>query len=126
MGLVAWRLGDVTAATELLAQSLAIRAIQGNRTRIAECLEGLARVAEPSERSARLLGAASALREVAGTPLPLAERSDHERLIDAVRGTVRQAVFAVAWDQGRAMSLDEAVAYALTDGVASRSKTPGC
>jgi len=81
-------------------------------------------VAEPSERSARLLGAALALREAAGTPLPLAERSDHERLIDVVRGALSPVAFAAVWDQGRSMSLDQAVAYALTVDVASRSEPP--
>lgn len=119
LGLVAWRQGDSPRAIQFLVQSLTVRGAQGNPTRIAECLEGLATVAEPSQRSARLLGASSALREAAGTPLPLAERSDHDRLIDVVRGALDPVAFAAAWDQGRSMSVEQVVAYALTVDAAS-------
>jgi len=113
LGLVAWHQGAVARAAEFLEESLIMRKAQGNRTGIAECLEGLARVAEPPERAAKLLGAATALREAVGTPLPPAERSDHDRLLEAVRTPLGPEAFAAAWDQGRAMSLEDAVGEAL-------------
>jgi predicted ATPase/class 3 adenylate cyclase len=124
LGLVACRQGDLPRASELVVESLTIRAAQGNRTRIAECLEGLAMAAESSEGSARLLGAASVLREAAGTPIPLAERSDHDALIEKVRRALDPTEFQAAWEQGRAMSLDQAVAHALRRGGTSRSESP--
>jgi hypothetical protein len=65
------------------------------------------------ERTARLLGAAEALRAAIGLPLPPAERPDYERTVAAARAQLDEAAFATAWAQGRAMSLDQLVAYAL-------------
>ena len=55
------------------------------------CLETLGKVAASqgtAERAARLWGAAAALREGAGAPLPPVERADHERSVAAARATV--------------------------------------
>jgi hypothetical protein len=86
-------------------------------------LEGLAALAvalAQPERAARLFGAAEALREAMGTPLPPAERGAHDRSVAAVRATMGDAAFAVAWAAGRVMSLEEAVALALAEREASR------
>ncbi|MGH9649677.1 MAG: hypothetical protein ACRD3I_04315, partial [Terriglobales bacterium] len=72
--------------------------------------------------SARLLAAASVLRETAGTPMPLAERADYGVMIDRVRGALGPTGFQAAWDQGRALSLDQAVALALRLGETLRSE----
>ncbi|MGH2359457.1 MAG: ATP-binding protein [bacterium] len=122
IGRVASREGDSRRASELIAESLTIRAAQGNRTRIAECFEGLATAVQSSEDSARLLAAASVLRETAGTPMPLAERADYGVMIDRVRGALGPTGFQAAWDQGRALSLDQAVALALRLGETLRSE----
>jgi hypothetical protein len=79
------------------------------------CLEGLAAVAsgeEQAEQAARLFGAAEALRESMGTPLPPVYRACHERHVAAARRACGAAAFAAAWAVGRALSLDEAVAEA--------------
>ena len=65
------------------------------------------------ERAARLFGAADVLRESVGVPLPANERADHERYVDAVRAALGDESFAAAWDAGRALRLDEAIAEAL-------------
>ncbi|MBI3973469.1 MAG: adenylate/guanylate cyclase domain-containing protein [Chloroflexi bacterium] len=115
------RLGDVlaavpSAALSLHEQSLALQQEAGDRWGIIECLEGLARVAGAQgqlEWGARLLGAAEALREAIGAPLPPADRADYDRDVAVVRAGLGEATFATAWAEGRAMSLEQAVAYAL-------------
>ena len=83
-------------------------------------LEGLAAAAEAhgqTERAARLFGAAEAWREVAGTPLSPVQRAGYEREVAAVRAQLDAARFAAAWAQGRAMSLEQAIAYAVSEDV---------
>ncbi len=60
-------------ATALLKESLGLYRDVGDRWRVASVLEGLAEVAcdrSKHERAARLFGAAEALRETIGAPLP--------------------------------------------------------
>jgi len=63
--------------------------------------------------AARLLSAASALRTAIGAPLPPYRREEIERELALVRTAIGEDAFAAAWEEGRAMSLDEAVGYAL-------------
>jgi hypothetical protein len=88
----------------------------GDKRRVAGPLEDLAKIActqGKPERAARLFGAAEALREAIGNPLSVREREDHDRDVDAVREGLVQETFAAAWAEGRAMTLDQAIAYAL-------------
>jgi non-specific serine/threonine protein kinase len=70
-------------------------------------------------RGTRLLGAAEALREATAGVLPAWERADYERCVAAAREALGEAAFAAAWAEGRALSLDEAVAYALEEVAAA-------
>jgi hypothetical protein len=63
-----------------------------------------------------------ALCEAIGIPLNLADRADHESSVAAAHSALGEEAFAAAWAEGRAMSLEAAVAYALAGG-ASRSST---
>jgi predicted ATPase/DNA-binding CsgD family transcriptional regulator len=63
--------------------------------------------------SARLWGAADALREVIGTVFSPVERYVYEPYIAAVQTEIRGAAWEAAWAEGRAMTLKEAIEYAL-------------
>jgi predicted ATPase/DNA-binding CsgD family transcriptional regulator len=63
--------------------------------------------------AARLWGAAEALRESLNIALAPIERSYYDPLIDA-RSQAGEAAWNVAWAEGRAMSPERAVAYALS------------
>ena len=79
-------------------------------------LEGMAAVAELQgdwERAARLWGAAEGLRESVGAPTPLAEKEYYQMLLSATHSRLTAPEWAAAWDTGRAMSLEQAIAYAL-------------
>jgi hypothetical protein len=91
---------------------------QAEKLSIAWCLEGLAGVAgaqgEPV-RAARLLGAADRLRVAIGAPLPPGERADYDHTVDAARTQMAPDAFAASWAAGRAMTLEQAIAYALEE-----------
>jgi hypothetical protein len=83
------------------------------------CLEGLARVKVAQgrmERAARLCGAAAALREDRGWPLPPVKRAEHERTVAAARAALGEDAFAVAWATGHALPLKETVTDTLSNG----------
>jgi predicted ATPase/DNA-binding SARP family transcriptional activator/DNA-binding CsgD family transcriptional regulator len=114
LGVVAHRRGDLGRAEALLEESLGVHHDLGDRWRIASVLEALAGTACAQgefERAARLFGAAEALREAIGTPVPLCERPDRDRNVAAASTRLDDAV----WAEGRAMSVGEAVGYALAE-----------
>jgi predicted ATPase/DNA-binding CsgD family transcriptional regulator len=116
LGYVALFQGDYARAAALYTESLALYEQTGSKPDIAPCLEGLARVAgaqgEPA-RAARLCGAAEVLREAIGAPVQPPARAAHERTLSAIRAGLGEDGFSVARAEGRVMSLDQAVAYAL-------------
>jgi hypothetical protein len=67
-----------------------------------------------AEDAAKLFGAAAALRELLGAPLPPVEQATYEARLAAVRSRLKEDDFATAWKDGEAMDVDEAVAFALT------------
>jgi len=66
-------------------------------------------------RAARLLGAATAVREALGAPLPAHEQADVERFVAAGRAALGEEQWALALAAGRALSLNEAIAEALDE-----------
>jgi hypothetical protein len=81
-------------------------------------LEGFAHVAGAegdAERAARLFGAAEALREALGAPLPPVERAHYDRSVAATRAALGEEAFAAAWAEGRALSLEQAIAAPATE-----------
>jgi predicted ATPase/DNA-binding CsgD family transcriptional regulator len=113
LGLVEQRRGDDERGTALLEESLDLHRDLGDRWRAASVLEGLsgsARKRGQTERAARLLGAADALREAIGTPVPPCERADHDRNVSALRATIGEKAFEKARAEGRALTLEQALA----------------
>jgi predicted ATPase/class 3 adenylate cyclase len=116
LGDVARYQGDLTQAMTFYAESLALRRELGDRPETARTLEGVAGVAmahERPERAARLFGAADALREAVGVPAPPSRRARNERALRTVRAALADGAFAAAWAEGRVMTLEQAIAYAL-------------
>ena len=66
-----------------------------------------------SERAIRLLGAGEAFCETIGAHPPVAVAQEYERTVAEGRAALGDAAFAAAWAEGRAMSLELAVEYAL-------------
>jgi non-specific serine/threonine protein kinase len=111
--------GNTAAAAPMLAESLALFQNLKNQRGSTYLLEGYAELAlahRLPKRAARLCGVVEALREAISSayefPFP-EERVRHERLIAAARAQLDDAAFDAAWATGQAMTLEQAIAYAL-------------
>jgi tetratricopeptide (TPR) repeat protein len=105
-------------ACDLYRQGLALYRKVGDREGVASCLErlpeayaGLGQI----ERAVRLWGAAEALRRAIRAPIPLAHRSHYERAVARVRAEWDEETFARAWTEGCGMTLEDAIAYVLSE-----------
>jgi tetratricopeptide (TPR) repeat protein len=117
--------GEYPRAAASYGESLALCRNAGDRLGTIRGLEGLAAVDVAvddadatirSTRAVRLLGAATAQREALGTVFRPADRPMVGPAEAAARSRLGDDAFAAAWAEGRAMSLEQAVAYAL-DGL---------
>ena len=118
LGEVAQARGEYERAGALHRASLRIFRDLGQKRDSLLCLEGLAWVAEVQEhaqRSAVLYGAVAALREATGAQVPPLDRAGYARSLDRVRARLGQAAFFAAWDEGHALPLEQAIAYALDE-----------
>jgi non-specific serine/threonine protein kinase len=110
--------GDAAAAYSLLAESLALAQEIGITQDIADVLDGLAGVAWAHGKPAyavHLFGAAEALRTaIHMPPAPLVRLFVLDRYLAPARRQLDAAVFDAAWQAGQAMTLDQAIAYALS------------
>ena len=109
--------GDAAGARALFEESLRLLRALGEQADIAECLEGLAGVAcaqGDCDRAARLFGAAAKVRAAIGVPRLPADRAVYDQYVAAARAGLGEAGFAAAWAAGRALSLEEAIARALS------------
>jgi non-specific serine/threonine protein kinase len=117
LGQVAYEQGDYPAARALDEESLAIRRELGDRIGIFYVLEGLAAVVaslRDSLRAARIWGAAERLRAEIGTPRPQNEMPGYDRYVAAARiASGDDAAFDSAWQEGRCLTLDQAIDLAL-------------
>ena len=118
LGLLALGSGDLARATGLLKENLELARRLRDVLPTQYSLLGLAGVASVNghaDRAARLWGAAEASREAVAFPLPplVRERTNYNGFIDATRSALGSVAFNSAWSEGRAMTFDEAVAYAL-------------
>jgi predicted ATPase/DNA-binding SARP family transcriptional activator len=119
LGRLAGRRGEPEEAERLLKESLARDRVLGSKQGIVQCLEALAEVAGvrcEAKRAARLLGAASALRETLGIVAQPTDASDEPSGAAAALAELGEPAFTAAWEEGRAMTLEEAISAALEDG----------
>ncbi len=115
LGHVALTGGDHATAARRYGESLAHWRDVDMRPGIVEVLSGLASVAATrgdAERAGRLFGAAETMRQSIGVLARLPELSLYERDAQRVRHDLGEARFAVAWDTGRAMTPEHAMAEA--------------
>ena len=118
--------GDADRAGTLQRESLALRHAIEDSVGIGRCLDGLGWVASAQGqpvRAARLFGAAEALRERTGAAPHLPWRAEHERRVADAWMRLAEDAFAAEWSEGRALSLDQAIAYALASERAGPADT---
>jgi predicted ATPase/transcriptional regulator with XRE-family HTH domain len=110
--------GDEQRALALYQESVALARPLENKQNIAFCLVGIGGVAGAvgqGERAARLLSAAETLFDTIGLSLALGPevRADYDRYVSAAHAQLDAATWAAAWAEGRTMTLEQAIAYAL-------------
>jgi len=113
---LALREGTYGRAAALFQQSLTSWRDMTDPLGIAMGLAGVAWAASArghAERAARLFGADDALRERIGCLVFPLWQAEHERWLAAARAGLGDAAFDAAWSDGRAMSLEQAIDYAL-------------
>jgi predicted ATPase len=118
LGNVAHIQDDYASASACYEESLTIRREIGHRSGIAESLEEFASLSAQESRTkqaAALWGAAAALREQIGAPLPPSDRETYERDVAQARQVMGEEAFTAAWEEGRAMTIEKAVEYALRE-----------
>jgi predicted ATPase/class 3 adenylate cyclase len=114
-------LGDLERAAGLYRESLALFDKTEDKWIATECVEGLALIATAqrnSERAARLFGAADAARETFGITMPRPAAGDQDHFWPAIPERPERTAFAAAWAEGRAMTLEQAIEYALAPEIA--------
>lgn len=106
--------GDVRAAASAYRACLPLFSEMGERQGVARTLLRLSLTAvdDAPERAARLLGAAEGLRQAIGLNYVPADQANYDWNLARVRAALTDITFALAWAEGQAMSIAEAVAYA--------------
>jgi non-specific serine/threonine protein kinase len=80
-----------------------------------EAFAVLAAAQNQLERSTRLFGAAEILYLPLRFEMSAKERAEHDQAIAAARAALGEDVFAAAYEEGKKMTIDEAVAFALQE-----------
>jgi len=107
---------DWDTALIRLRESIRVRKEIGDKGGIAWCLERLAEVAMENNELAtatQIFGAASALRVSMGSMIDPVDQLDHDHRIAMLREKLSEESYSAAWNEGRAMTMEQAVAYAL-------------
>jgi predicted ATPase/DNA-binding CsgD family transcriptional regulator len=117
-GLFVMQQGDLPRAVALIQQSIDLRRTIRDLTGLGWSQESLA-WAESAlghhERAAMLLGAADRLWEIMGRPLRTYQHlyPSHEACVRSAEEQLGTTRFEAAFERGRALSIDEGIAYAL-------------
>jgi predicted ATPase len=116
LAVVHYERGDYEQATRMFTQALRGFSKNGDLDGMAESLEisaGIAGATDDPVSAARLAGAADALRAVAGLPLAPPDRRRLERWMAEPRAALSTADFERNWNEGVAMTPQQATSYAL-------------
>ena len=117
-GRVATRAGDLVDGAEQLRESTRLAQEVHHGFGVVLGVAGLAGVAAAAgdhERATRLLGATDMIEGALGFPVRAIEREDSHLDLEIVTKALDPEDFKAAWDEGMAMTLSEAVAYALEE-----------
>jgi len=108
--------GRLEGALELKRRSLRLSRELGD---VQHVLDSLSRIAHShahagrAELAARLLSASLALHEEAALSVPLYQERERDEILDILRRQLDEAQLADAWERGKELSVDDALALAL-------------
>jgi DNA-binding CsgD family transcriptional regulator/tetratricopeptide (TPR) repeat protein len=126
LGWVALLRGDRERAEALHKESLALSGELGDSWGTLALLEGLACTAGAkgeARKAARLFGATKALREATGFSLEPGLRTLEGPFLVGARSQLEEGAWTEAWEEGRAMSVETAIEYALSEEESSTTSS---
>lgn len=115
LGMLRLLQGDLDTPRAHLTEAMPMFEFVGDTLGLIRCLEGFALLATAQghpARAARLFAAAERQRETHDLPLPPVDRGDYDAA-PSLRALLGHEAFEAAWAQGQAMSMEQAVAYAV-------------
>ena len=110
------QLGHYTQAVALYTKTLLAWQELGQPAALAhelECFAFIAAAQADAHRAVCLLGAAEALRESVNSPMRAVERAGYDQNVAALQAQMDAQAFAAAWSDGRLMTLEQSITYAL-------------
>lgn len=127
LGLIAARRGAYGPARAQLEEAAAISLESGEPMYAAVCVLGLARAMLGDHRpvhAARLVGAATATRDALGGAVPSSVEADADAVVAAARKALGEEGFNVAFAEGQAMTLEQALASLPPEHASSQPAHP--
>src|SRR5262249_53255575 len=116
LGTVLCEQGNLPAAEARLTKAVKICKETGDPYAMAKGMEALAELSMARNapiRAARIWGAAERLRQEIASPMTLDGQAQYKAAIAAARVALGDDAFEIAWREGRAMTLEDALPYAL-------------
>ena len=110
MGYLALNQGNLRQARSLFKEGISQNL--GNQIMNALCLIGLAGAVIDPVNAVRWLGAADSIFIQSSSFI---DRIDHDRILTAVHAQLDEPTFAIAWEAGKSMLLDQAIEIAIQD-----------
>jgi tetratricopeptide (TPR) repeat protein len=117
LGFCAIHDGELDSARSYFVEILEMAQTLEFKSLVASALVGLGRIALAEKRARHavpILGAVERLHEEREIGI-LVNDSDYNQCLDLAHEQLDQVAFNAAWEEGRAMSLDQAIEYALKD-----------
>jgi DNA-binding NarL/FixJ family response regulator len=130
LGNVMLRQGEWEQARALLEEGIPIYLEHDSRDVLSSALAGLAGLLAATgkpEQAARLFGAVQAQRQAVGMSgkMDPSDRADYEHFLASARDQLDPAVFAREWGEGKQMTLEQTIEYALAEQAdTTRPATP--
>jgi len=118
LGWAALLQGDHQRARSSYRESLTLCKELGDKMVASESLDGLACISAAegeAEQAARLFGAAEALFEAVGGQHEPGEAALREPYLAMARSQLDQMAWQAPWEEGRGMSMEQAIEYALSE-----------
>lgn len=113
MGLAQSMRGEHSAAARAIAESIGCFQELGTPAWIAACFEVFAQIAadlQHPQLAARIAATAAELRQAKATPIPPIHQQRHDAVLAGLRQELGNEGYVLAWEQGRHLGLDEAIA----------------
>jgi predicted ATPase/class 3 adenylate cyclase len=108
--------GNLEEALAFYRETILVWQEFGHRGAVAhqlECFAFIAKVHGQADRAVKLTSAAEVLREIAGSPMMRMERLEYDKELAELRAGMDEESFASLWEEGRSMSMEKAIEFAL-------------